>query len=157
LVRRARALHLADPWTIELFAITTVGSGLIGAYIEGAILSRVADAARSMGLAGGGALSRVAVSSLGGFAGAVLSGAAFCWRRKLDPWRFADLGAYAFPFAWFFARMGCATAHDHLGKLSDAWLAVRFPSGPRLDMGLLEWMSIPPLIALVVIVARRTE
>jgi hypothetical protein len=38
----------------------------------------------------------------------------------------------AFPLAWVFGRAGCATVHDHPGRLSDAWFAVRWPMGHEL-------------------------
>src|SRR5262249_28230401 len=61
----------------------------------------------------------------------------------------------AFPLAWVFGRMGCATVHDHPGKLSDAWYAVQWPMPGgvvgRLDLGLIEMaLSIPLAVALLV-------
>jgi phosphatidylglycerol---prolipoprotein diacylglyceryl transferase len=57
------------------------------------------------------------------------------WREVLS---FFDIAAFAFSFAWIFGRTGCALAHDHVGIESTSFLAVRFPSGPRYDLGLLE-------------------
>ena len=45
---------------------------------------------------------------------------------------------FGFPFAWTFGRLGCFTAHDHIGKASDFFLAVQFPGGSRHDLGLYE-------------------
>jgi phosphatidylglycerol:prolipoprotein diacylglycerol transferase len=36
--------------------------------------------------------------------------------------------------------MGCTTAHDHPGCPSQFWLAVRFPDGPRHDLGFYEFL-----------------
>ena len=52
-------------------------------------------------------------------------------------------------------RAGCAIAHDHKGRLTDSWLAVRFPDGPRYDLGLLELALTPILVAVVTWVARH--
>src|SRR5437764_737218 len=52
-----------------------------------------------------------------------------------------DIMAFVFPFAWIFGRLGCALAHDHIGIPSDSFLAVRFPDGPRFDLGLLELLA----------------
>lgn len=53
---------------------------------------------------------------------------------------FIDCIAFAFPFAWVFGRLGCALAHDHVGINTDHWLAVQFPGGSRLDLGLIEFL-----------------
>lgn len=97
------------------------------------------------------------LSSFGGIFGAVSSGLVFLYVKRLDRWVFADLCTYAFPFGWLFGRAGCALVHDHKGRLTDSWLAVRFPEGARYDLGLLEWCFIPLLCALVVWVSRATR
>jgi phosphatidylglycerol---prolipoprotein diacylglyceryl transferase len=77
-------------------------------------------------------------SSLGGFLAAMLG--AWLWARwrvtALLPW--ADLVASALPLGWFFGRLGCALVHDHPGIRSEAWWAVAYPGGGRLDLGLIE-------------------
>ena len=153
LVRRGRVLGVATPGEVEAFAVVTVGAGILVAYAEGWVRGVLGVSGERAGLD----LRGFDVSSAKGFAAAIAAGGVFVWARRLDARRFADLSAYAFPFALFFARMGCAAAHDHPGRPSDAWLAVRFPTGPRLDMGLLEWLSTPLLIGLVVLIARRTS
>ena len=44
-----------------------------------------------------------------------------------------------------FGRLGCSIAHDHPGLHSDAWFAVRYPDGGRLDLGLVELLITVPL------------
>jgi len=82
-----------------------------------------------------------AMSSFGGILGGV-GGALWASRReRLDGaarLRLLDAVAFAFPFAWVLGRTGCALAHDHLGIRSQAFFAVAFPDGGRLDLGLLE-------------------
>jgi phosphatidylglycerol:prolipoprotein diacylglycerol transferase len=39
-------------------------------------------------------------------------------------------------------RLGCALAHDHRGLASTSWIAVRFPEGPRYDLGLVEFLFL---------------
>lgn len=83
-------------------------------------------------------------SSNGGFVGAVLGTILwFMLVRKREPfWKYADTMAYSLPFGWFFGRLGCFSAHDHIGSRSDFFLAVDFPAvwyeGPRHDLGLYE-------------------
>lgn len=55
-----------------------------------------------------------------------------------DRWRYLDNLAFAFTVGWIFGRAGCSLAHDHIGAASNSVLAVRFPGGPRYDLGLLE-------------------
>jgi phosphatidylglycerol:prolipoprotein diacylglycerol transferase len=83
-------------------------------------------------------------SSNGGFVGAVIGTVLwFTVIRKREPfWKYADTMAYSLPFGWFFGRLGCFSAHDHIGSRSDFFLAVDFPAqwygGPRHDLGLYE-------------------
>ena len=59
--------------------------------------------------------------------------------RRRPFWRHADVIMFGFPFGWFFGRCGCAVVHDHIGRSSDFFLAVDFPSlGPRFELGLYE-------------------
>jgi phosphatidylglycerol---prolipoprotein diacylglyceryl transferase len=79
--------------------------------------------------------------ALGGLWGSLSGAVVWMWLRRLraDEWlRRLDLFAYVAPFAWSLARLGCALAHDHPGIRSRSFLAVRFPGGPRYDLGLLE-------------------
>lgn len=83
-------------------------------------------------------------SSNGGFVGAILG--TWLWftviRKRTPFWKYADTMAYSLPFGWFFGRLGCFSAHDHIGQRSDFFLAVDFPAvyydGPRHDLGLYE-------------------
>jgi phosphatidylglycerol---prolipoprotein diacylglyceryl transferase len=134
LVGRAWAERLGTVWTIEGFALALGAGALIAALI--------ADRLFGVGL-----------SSIGGLAGAIVAGGIYTFALRLDVLRFADAAAYAFPFGWLLARMGCAAVHDHLGRSSSAWIAVRFASGPRLDLGLLE--ALLTLALLVIAEAAR--
>lgn len=82
-------------------------------------------------------------SSTGGFLGAVLGAMLFYLvLRKRPFWEHADTIMYGFPFGWVLGRLGCFTAHDHIGQRSDFFLAVDFPAevfgGARHDLGLYE-------------------
>ena len=91
---------------------------------------------------------------LGGIAAAIV----VMRRRGMSAdaiWRFVDLVAFAFPFAWIFGRAGCALRHDHMGIASDHWLAVAFPDGSRFDLGLLELFYTVALAALFAVLSRR--
>lgn len=110
------------------------------------------------------------ISSFGGFLGASLG---MIWFFNVDRiviipkmlefrggkgrpvLKYLDVMAYGFTVAWFFGRMGCFSAHDHVGLASTSALAVNFPDGwrdsvpaiagygapgftPRFDLGFLE-------------------
>lgn len=80
-------------------------------------------------------------SSTGGFIGAVVGAVLFYKLIRPRPfWQHADTVMFGFPFGWFLGRMGCFSAHDHIGASSTFALAVDFPPpwGPRHDLGLYE-------------------
>lgn len=136
LVRRARARAVASARVIEGFAIALGAGGLLVSLI----VDRLAGS----------------LGSLPAASGALVAGAIYGASFRLDLLELGDLAAWAFPFGWAFARLGCALVHDHLGPLSSSWLAVRFAAGSRLDLGLIEWLLVPVLFAAVEI-ARRTR
>ncbi|MCP4447907.1 MAG: hypothetical protein GY811_21605 [Myxococcales bacterium] len=67
------------------------------------------------------------ISSYGGILGATL--AFFIWAKRINAnyLRYGDAVVYGFVPGFTFGRMGCATAHDHLGMQSDFFLAVKLP------------------------------
>ena len=88
---------------------------------------------------------KTGVRSLGGLVGGLLGGLLWCRIRHLSLYeglRRLDIVAYALPFAWMFGRLGCALAHDHRGLPSSSWIAVKFPEGPRYDLGLIEFLFL---------------
>lgn len=100
------------------------------------------------------------LSSYGGFIGAALGALAWRFSRKQSVLAMVEVINSAFPLAWVFGRMGCATVHDHPGMLSDAWFAVRWPMPHggvvgRLDLGLIEMTLTIPLAVAFLIAWRR--
>jgi phosphatidylglycerol:prolipoprotein diacylglycerol transferase len=91
------------------------------------------------------------MSSFGGMMGGMLALLVIARRKGWTAehgWKLADAIGFAFPFAWIFGRLGCAMAHDHVGRPTDHWLGVRFPEGPRFDLGLLELLYTIPIALL---------
>ena len=73
------------------------------------------------------------MSSFGRFFGALL-GLAIYFRGR--PWLVeADILMQALVVGWVFGRLGCTLVHDHVGAPSAFPLAIRFPDGPRHDLG----------------------
>jgi phosphatidylglycerol:prolipoprotein diacylglycerol transferase len=96
--------------------------------------------------------------SIGGIIGGILGG--LLWRsfQRLSPFetlRRLDIIAYALPFAWLIGRLGCALAHDHRGFASTSWVAVKFPEGPRYDLGLIEFLFLILVVIAFPIIDRR--
>lgn len=128
----------------ELMAFVTwvVAGGFIGGHVLDAVFYYPEDV-----LADPLSLLRLweGLSSFGGFCGALLGGLAFRVRRRASILPFTEVLASSFPAAWIFGRLGCTFAHDHPGVRSDAWFAVAYPDGGRLDLGLLELAITIPL------------
>jgi len=83
--------------------------------------------------------------SFGGIIGGLMGGLLWCRFRKMSLWealRRLDIVVYALPLAWMIGRLGCTLAHDHRGISSTSWLAVKFPEGPRYDLGLIEFLFL---------------
>jgi len=81
------------------------------------------------------------IYSFGGIVSGVLASVWCAHHYKFtrpQVWLYLDAVGFVFPFCWTIARTGCALAHDHVGIASTSWIAVRFPAGPRLDLGLIE-------------------
>jgi phosphatidylglycerol:prolipoprotein diacylglycerol transferase len=64
------------------------------------------------------------LSSLGGFLFCIPVTIWFFWKHRQPFWPHADALSFGFALGWFFGRMGCFSAHDHPGPLSNFFLAV---------------------------------
>ena len=80
------------------------------------------------------------MSSYGGMFSATIACAIYLRIQRVPFLPYADVIVFAFMHIWFFGRLGCTTAHDHPGHLSQFWLAVKFPNGPRHDLGFYEFL-----------------
>ncbi|MCI5072860.1 prolipoprotein diacylglyceryl transferase [bacterium] len=58
---------------------------------------------------------------------------------------------------FFFGRMGCFTAHDHPGNLTDFFLAVKFPGGARHDLGFYEMLLWLLILIVMLIKTKKTK
>ncbi|ORE85910.1 prolipoprotein diacylglyceryl transferase [Oceanococcus atlanticus] len=145
LVKRQAPRYGIDAEDASALAFWTIVCGLVGshwfsalAYYPEKVMANPLELLKFWG----------SMSSFGGIMGGLI-GAAVILRLKRWPaqqaLRFVDMVAWAFPFAWLFGRFGCTLAHDHIGIESSAWIAVNFPDGPRLDLGLIEWLLTIPI------------
>jgi len=110
------------------------------------------------------------ISSYGGFMGAV--GGLFWWcyydikpaefsikKRKVPEqvMKYADSLAFGLAAGWAFGRMGCFTAHDHPGRITNFFLGVKYPEGVRHDLGLDEALFALALSILFAILSTRAR
>jgi phosphatidylglycerol---prolipoprotein diacylglyceryl transferase len=95
------------------------------------------------------------ISSFGGFIGALVGLFYWCHRHKTPVMPYADSLGYGLAAGWFFGRLGCFTAHDHPGRLSQFVLAVQYPEGTRHDLGLYEALWALAITLLFVYLSRK--
>jgi phosphatidylglycerol---prolipoprotein diacylglyceryl transferase len=100
----------------------------------------------------------VGIRSSGGLVGGLVAGLAWCAYRRLsllETVRRFDIMLYCLPSAWMVGRLGCALAHDHRGLWTTSWMAVRFPEGPRYDLGLIEFVFLVGVVGLFWLLDRK--
>ena len=95
------------------------------------------------------------LSSFGGFLGAFLAFMYFTRRAEVPRLQYADSVALGLSIGWIFGRTGCFTAHDHPGRHTSFFLAVRYPDGPRHDLGLYELLFTIVLAAFLFLYNRK--
>jgi len=95
------------------------------------------------------------LSSFGGFTGAALTYLYLSRKEKIPALPYADAVALGLAVGWIFGRLGCTTAHDHPGRHSTFFLAVRYPEGPRHDLGLYELLFTIVLTLILFRYARK--
>lgn len=95
------------------------------------------------------------LSSLGGLFGGVLAAVVFFRARGARLSAYADSFALGIAPGWGVARLGCFAVHDHPGVLTRFPLAVRFPDGPRHDLGLYDALVLFALAGVLATLSRR--
>src|SRR4029077_6220253 len=95
------------------------------------------------------------LSSFGGFLGAALAFLYYTRKDKIPALPYADSVALGLAVGWIFGRTGCFTAHDHPGLHTSFFLAVRYPDGPRHDLGLDELLFTIVMTIILFLYARR--
>jgi phosphatidylglycerol---prolipoprotein diacylglyceryl transferase len=137
-----------------------IAGAILSAVVPGLVLAHLVALLQAGGI--GHASPRTllefwnGMSSFGGFAGALL-GLGIYYGRSRRPWLpTADVLAQGLVIGWVFGRLGCTVVHDHIGRPSEFLLAVRFPVGPRHDVGLYELLyTVAVLVPAVVVLNRR--
>jgi phosphatidylglycerol---prolipoprotein diacylglyceryl transferase len=95
------------------------------------------------------------LSSFGGFLGAAIAFMYYTRKEKIPALPYADAVALGLAVGWIFGRTGCFTAHDHPGRHTAFFLAVRYPDGPRHDLGFEELLFTIVMTAILFVYARK--
>ena len=95
------------------------------------------------------------LSSFGGFVGAAITFLYFSKKEKIPRLPYADVVALGLAVGWIFGRLGCTTAHDHPGRHTSFFLAVRYPDGPRHDLGFDEFLLTIVMTAILFAYAKK--
>jgi phosphatidylglycerol---prolipoprotein diacylglyceryl transferase len=153
-LRRVRRQGL-DPQFARVFILAVAGVGYFASYLLKIVIFMPLKLLNAPLAAFSAVLG---IYSFGGLAGG-LAVAVWLMRRYAispnDRWRYLDNLAFAFTCGWIFGRTGCSLSHDHIGIPATSLLAVRFPGGPRYDLGLLELIFTVVLAVVFFLLDRR--
>lgn len=68
--------------------------------------------------------------------------------------KYLDILTIPFVAIWTIGRIGCFMIHDHLGRLSNFFLAIQFPGGARHDMAFYEILAMVLLLVILLAAGR---
>ena len=151
LASRAAAGLGRDPQVILDYSVVGVLAGVVGGHLVHLFFyhPEELDSAWSVLKVWEG------LSSMGGLLGAIVAAIVWFRAKRIRFHDYADAFALGMAPGWGVARVGCFTVHDHPGVHSDFLLAVRFPDGPRHDLGLYEAIVLFSIGALLWTLHRR--
>lgn len=151
LVSRAARQLGKDPRVPVDFTVVGVLAGVVGGHLVHLLAyhpEELAEPWRVFVLWDG-------LSSMGGLLGGVVAAIVWFRMKRIPLQEYADAFALGMAPGWGVARIGCFTVHDHPGVLTSFPLAVRFPDGPRHDLGLYEAILLLSLGAVLWALHRR--
>ena len=105
--------------------------------------------------------ARLGWSMYGGIAGTLVGAWMWKWRHKASILEVGDAFAFAGPFGWSIARVGCFVTHDHPGHKTDFFLAVAdFQTGlppyeARHDLGLYDVLILGGIAVTFLMLSRK--
>jgi len=133
------ARRLSLDWEIGYnLILCMIIAGGIGSHVLDILLYEPAEWRKLFDLAAW----RGNYSSLGGIFSAITAGIIYLKRKKVSIIRYADMTVLAFTACWIFGRMGCFSAHDHLGEKTGFFLGLPLVENGQLirrhELGLYE-------------------
>ena len=141
-----------DPQDVKFLNVRIVGGGFIMAHLVSLIFyfpERIRENPLVLVYIWSG------LSSFGGFLGAAIAFLYYTRKDKIPALPYADSVGLGLVIGWIFGRTGCFTAHDHPGRHTDFFLAVRYPEGARHDLGLDELLFTIVIAIVLFVYARR--
>jgi phosphatidylglycerol---prolipoprotein diacylglyceryl transferase len=131
--------HGASPDRLAHMIGPMLVTGFIGAHLAVVTLYRPEDFAQDWWKIWDG------LSSFGGFFGALAAMLVYGAVYRIPLLPYADAIMFGLAHGWIFGRAGCASVHDHPGRLTTFPLSIQFPpdhrfAGQRFDLGLLEML-----------------
>lgn len=138
--RRGLKLGLREEMVRSMIAWSVL-SGFVGAHVVDVLMYQRGDPAERLA-----ALMdpRMGLSSMGGFAGAVLGLWVWCRRKGEDLLAHADSLAFGLAIGWMFGRLGCFLAHDHPGEFTRFFLGVDYPCPRPPCAPISGWVHVNP-------------
>ncbi len=100
-------------------------------------------------------------SMYGGIIGTLVGAWVWKWRHKASILEVGDAFAFAGPFGWSIARLGCFLTHDHPGRTTDFFLAIAdFQAGtppyePRHDLGFYDVLVMGTIAVVFIVLSRK--
>jgi phosphatidylglycerol:prolipoprotein diacylglycerol transferase len=148
--RAARQLG-KDPQVPVDFAVAGVLAGVVGGHLVHLLAYHPEELRQPWRIL----MLWEGLSSMGGLLGGVVAAVLWFRWKKIAFRDYSDAFALGVAPGWGVARVGCFTVHDHPGVLTSFPLAVRFPDGPRHDLGLYEAILLLGLGAVLWALYRR--
>ncbi|MGB8330083.1 MAG: prolipoprotein diacylglyceryl transferase family protein [Polyangiales bacterium] len=147
-----QAMNLAFYLVVFSFPISYLTNGLL--YEPARFFSAISHPSEL-------AHARLGWSMFGGIAGTLVGAWVWKWRTGGSILRVGDAFAFAGPFGWSIARVGCFATHDHPGRKTDFFLAVAdFQTGvppyePRHDLGLYDVLVMGTIAVTFLVLSRK--
>lgn len=150
-----------DEEVLRWLGIRLIVWGFIGAYVLNTVFyewdNLLADPWKT--------IKSIGISSYGAMVAGAIAFFYYTKAKNLDRRKWADMMAWGGAGGWLLGRLGCALAHDHLGKKTDFFLGVNVPPGKypferttevvRVhDLGLYEFFLWAVLLAALVLLER---
>jgi phosphatidylglycerol:prolipoprotein diacylglycerol transferase len=134
-----------DPQPVGDFAMWGVGAGIVGGHLVHLFLYHPEELREPWRIL----FVWEGLSSFGGLLGAVIAAVVYFRAKRIPLSRYADAFALGIAPGWGIARLGCFAIHDHPGVRTSFPLAVRFPDGPRHDLGLYDAIALFAIAAVI--------
>ena len=131
------AFHFTEKDNIESrFTTRTLIYVIIGSLIGARILFFISNPDKWHGVGSFLKLRQGGLIAYGGYIGGTVTAVVYCYRKKVNFWRFADHVAPSMALGLGFTRIGCFLYGCDYGKVTDSSLGMIFPKWSEESIGL---------------------